>query len=360
MFDLNTVGPNGVEGGNLLTPPDANGFDLSSFLAQYDSPGSSSSGAHNGTDDARSLSSGASSSGYSTSLTHPGSEELHRQASTSSSESPVNAKQSPIQQQGGSVNGNVPLAASGASNGSYAPQQTSNGTVDHTAFGLDAFYNWVLSQGLNGRGPGTPAAGAGTGAQNRQPQPTSSSSSQQQSQMQQQGQTQMGPPSSSGSYNQPMSMSHADNNSNTSMNLDATSGGNGNQGTAASELTQPTSVASGYSAIEPYFYLAPFGGPPQNGWPSQSGNNNNGTESNSDKNKQPTASTTSGSGASANAGGSYMDMVSSGLTPLPSSLNMGTPSADGGAGPTAGGGAGVAGSNNLMAGWLNSPGLIDW
>ncbi|CAO1635163.1 unnamed protein product [Sympodiomycopsis kandeliae] len=377
LYDPSTLGPNGVEGGgNLFTSGDGTGFDLDSFLARYDSPGSSSSTGAQSADDGFSFSSGASSSGYATSITHPGSEELNRSNSYSSSGSPVDLKQHPslYHQHSNSSsisNGNGASTSNGQGQGASAqssfnagngtnhspPSASSNVAVDQSALGLDAFYNWVLSQGLNPRTPG-PSGNVGQ-ASNQQQQMQHPSYREQQTPR----------PHSGGNNNaqhQPMHGLQSQGSSGDLMQQDPPTGSfnkndvagsdsrnNGNQGpnsTSAAGMTYPSSVASGFKAVEPYYYLAPFGGPPQNVWPSQAaGSSSNDASAATDK-----SSSTSAAAPQQSLGAStYNDVTSTGLTPLPSSLNMGTPSADAG-------GATNANFNNTMSGWLNGPGLFDW
>lgn len=121
--------------------------------------------------------------------------------------------------------------------------------------------------------------------------------------------------------------------------------------TVAAGMTFPSSVASGYKAVQPYLYLAPFGGPPQNVWPSQAATSSSDAPTTSAPADKATSSAPPQQTLNAS---SYNDVTSTGLTPLPSSLNMGTPSAD------AGGVSGANFNSNNMSAWLNGPGLFDW
>ncbi|CAO1625293.1 unnamed protein product [Parajaminaea phylloscopi] len=143
-FGSGMVGPNGVEA-NLSPPFDANmsGFDLGSFLAQYDNQSpdgsasslpSSGASAYSSDESARSL--GAGSMGTSVGSDRP----------VAGGDS-TPAKIEPSEQILGGAMQQSPIGEAGQQpQGSHASHAT-----DPTTASMDAFYNWILCQGVNGR-----------------------------------------------------------------------------------------------------------------------------------------------------------------------------------------------------------------
>lgn len=264
LMHSSMVGPNGVEAELSPTDGDMAGFDLGALLSQYTengqspSSGSAYSGASgsnaNGAGSFSDESAVGGSGSYSTSATShnsdAGSPMLQRKTSSGMNASPPTLSDSPSH------------------------------TTDSAAQGLDAFYSWVLSQGLNMRGGGEQGAKPATPAPVQPP-------------LQQQQQQQPAAPS----------------------------------------------VAPSSAFAPAPSWLPPFGGPPENGWPTIP------TTSSSENGSAPPAPT--------------------GLTP---GINLGTPSratpstnvfssmfgAAAGADPSW-----LNSDPSSVAAWLSTPGLFE-
>lgn len=163
IFNSSSSAPNGVEA-TLPSPNDGPTFDLSSFLAQYASPGSNSNGSGSSSagdsssnsngfpSDATSLTSGSAGS-----MDHDGSHyhsgKKHQQ--NFFVESPVAFSR-----------------PSGEGNSNGTTSQPGQSPTDHTQTGLDAFYSFLLSQGVSSGVPAVPtapvAAASGTPTKQKQ------------------------------------------------------------------------------------------------------------------------------------------------------------------------------------------------
>lgn len=219
-LDSSMMGPNGVEAGFSFSPTDGglSGFDLGSFLAQYDGSSPDGSGSSHQSSNASVYSADESnhsapssgSLGTSVGSEHGGFHDKRQGSGSSGYNTNVSSQPAPSHSHPQQV-----------SPPGLGPEQTSSGHVsDHTAYGMDAFYNWVLSQGVN-------AAGADPLSQQQQSQ---SSADQRQ--------------------NKP---------SVEAEQLRAVSGGDRQQ--SVSQLPQ-------YSLST---WQPPLGGPPQNVWPTTNG-----------------------------------------------------------------------------------------
>lgn len=146
FLETGMVGPNGVEA-NFSSPLDANisGFDLGAFLAKYDgySPagsfsshkGSGGKGGSAYSSDESAMSNGTGSMGTSVASEHRATE---------------GAEKPPSSFKGAAVDAGED-AQSSPSDTLGAQHSSSHPPTDHTSASIDAFYNWILSQGVNSR-----------------------------------------------------------------------------------------------------------------------------------------------------------------------------------------------------------------
>lgn len=309
----------------FLAGHEGQGFDLKSFLAAYESPGqSSSTGSHVGRG---SLSTNSVDESSAVSVGNGGS---------SSCDTSV---------YGNDGNGNEGLSSSNGyfsprNGNSNVPQQNSDGKQTMTSGalsslpqvpgqqnGLDAFYNWVLSQAINGKG----ATGTTPSIQQQNPlqqsAPAMNTNPSNSLQQQQQGSASFSPPAPMQNL---MGSLGTDKNRLTPLTNSAYPGNNGASG-----------VPAGNTFID---FLAPFGGPPQNTWPSSDPSSGslssdgvkivNGLDDGA--NAWPLRAMTPVRSEQGQAGGAAGGM-----------FNLGTPSA-----------ALAAGGES--AGWLSGPGLFDF